>query len=192
MTGAARMRTRWTFADAMRPDLVVLVACLLVFGVTPKVGAETRDSNSLPTTATMSLDQEKSLARRSLEMWASNNTDVPEDVFAENYVNHQEPDAAGGVKSLDLEGWKEVVRETRRAFSDFQVEILIQIAEGDLVATRWRFTGVNTGVYLGHPPTGKRAVWTGVQIDRFAGGKIVESWVDWDKYRLFAELGYLQ
>jgi hypothetical protein len=34
--------------------------------------------------------------------------------------------------------------------------------------------------------------WTGVQIDRIADGKIVESWVDWDKYRLFETLGFLK
>ena len=139
----------------------------------------------------MAPDDDKVLARRSLEMWASDNTDRPEDVFAETYVNHQESDAKGGVSSLDLAGWKAVVEDNRRAFSDFQVRILVQIAEGDLVATRWRFSATHTGDYLGHPATGKRASWTGVQIDRFDKGKIVESWVDWDKYRLFEELGFL-
>jgi len=71
------------------------------------------------------------------------------------------------------------------------VRILLQIAEGDLVATRWQFTAIQTGEYLGHPPTGKEATWTGVQIDRFGDGRIVESWVDWDKFRLFEQLGYL-
>ncbi len=139
----------------------------------------------------MAPDDDKVLARRSLEMWASDNTDRPENIFAETYVNHQESDAKGGVSSLDLAGWKAVVEDNRRAFSDFQVRILVQIAEGDLVATRWRFSATHTGDYLGHPATGKRASWTGVQIDRFDKGKIVESWVDWDKYRLFEELGFL-
>ncbi|MEZ5787373.1 MAG: ester cyclase [Xanthobacteraceae bacterium] len=139
---------------------------------------------------TMTFNNEKNLARRSLDMWGSGNTDVPEEVFAENYVNHQES-AAGSVTALDLAGWKAVVAENHRAFSDFQVTILMQIAEGDLVATRWRFEATHTGVYLGHPPTGKRTTWTGVQIDRIANGRIVESWVDWDKYRLFETLGFV-
>ena len=45
----------------------------------------------------MSLDDHKQMSRRSIVMWASNNSDRPEDVFAENYVNHQEPDVEGGV-----------------------------------------------------------------------------------------------
>jgi hypothetical protein len=41
----------------------------------------------------MSLDRHKSLARRSLEMWGSGNSDKPEEVFAATYVNHQESGA---------------------------------------------------------------------------------------------------
>jgi predicted ester cyclase len=140
----------------------------------------------------MNLDHAKSLSRRSLEMWASKNTDTPEEVFAQNYVNHQESAAKGGVRSLDLKGWKDVVQQNHRAFSNFQVDILTQIAEGDRVATRWQFSATQTGEYLGHSPTGKQVTWTGVQIDRIADGKIVESWVDWDKYRLFETLGFLK
>ena len=140
----------------------------------------------------MSFEAHKSLSRRSLEMWGSNAADDPDDIFAKTYVNHQESAAQGGVASLDLAGWKAVVAENHRAFSNFQVRILMQIAEGDLVATRWQFTATQTGKYLGHPASGKRATWTGVQIDRFENGNIVESWVDWDKYRLFEMLGLVR
>lgn len=140
----------------------------------------------------MSFEAEKRLAQRSLEMWASNAADNPDEIFSKDYVNHQEPYAAGSVASVGLDGWMAIVTENHTAFSDFQVEILMQIAEGDLVATRWRFSATQTGTYLGHPPTGKRATWTGVQIDRIADGKIIESWVDWDKYAMFDQLGVLK
>lgn len=140
----------------------------------------------------MTLEDKKNLAKRSLLLWASDNTDKAEEVFAVDYVNHQESAAVDGVKDLDLDGWRAVVEDNHHAFSDFQVRILIQIAEGDFVATRWQFSATQTGPYLGHPPTGKRATWTGVQVDRFENGKIVESWVDWDKFRLFVELDFLR
>jgi predicted ester cyclase len=139
----------------------------------------------------MTLDDKKSMAKRSLLLWASDNIDKPGEVFAVDYVNHQESAAVGGVKDLDLDGWRAVVEDNHRAFSDFQVCFLIQIAEGDFVATRWQFSATQTGSYLDHPPTGKRATWSGVQIDRLENGKIVESYVDWDKFRLFVELGFL-
>jgi predicted ester cyclase len=175
----------------MKPCLVLAIVCLLA-AAPATCAADAAQGKPAAKVEIMSREQEKSLSRRSLEMWGSNNTDKPEDVFAKNYVNHQESDAKGGVKSLDLAGWKEVVAENHRAFSDFTVRILLQVAEGELVATRWQFAATQTGVYLGHPPTGKHATWTGIQIDRFAGGKIVESWVDWDKYRLFETLGFVK
>lgn len=137
----------------------------------------------------MSIDANKTLSRRSLEMWASGNADNPDEIFAPGYLNRQEPDAAGSDTPLDLAGWKAVVRDNHTAFSDFRVAILMQIAEGDRVATHWRFTATQTGAYLGHPPSGRRASWTGVQIDRFADGRIAESWVVWDMDTLFRQLG---
>ena len=139
----------------------------------------------------MTVDEMKRMARESLELWSSGSTGKAEDIFLPNYLNHQEPAAVGGVEGVDLEEWKAIVAECHTAFSDFNVAVLTQIAEGDLVATRWQFEATQTGDYLGHPPSGKRATWTGIQIDRFEGGKIAESWVDWDKYRLFAALGFL-
>ncbi|MCP4318969.1 MAG: ester cyclase [Hyphomicrobiales bacterium] len=56
---------------------------------------------------------------------------------------------------------------------------------------RWRFTVKHTGSYIGYDPSGKTAIWTGVEIDRIADGKIIESWVDWDKFRQLEMLGIL-
>lgn len=176
----------------MMSFLVLAIASLLAAMPATSLAAETTRAKTTARIETMSLDKQKRLSRRSLEMRASNSTDRPDEVFAANYVNHQEPDAKGGVKTVDLAGWKKIVAENRRAFSDFQVRVLMQVAEGDLVATRWQFSATQTGEYLGHPPTGRRATWTGVQIDRFENGRIAESWVDWDKYRLFVALGFLR
>ena len=140
----------------------------------------------------MPLADHKEMSRRAIEMWASNNSDTPEDVFAENYVNHQESDVKGSADVRSLKTWKELVAEFHQAFSNCRAICTMQIAEGDLVAARFQFTATNTGHYLGHAPTGREVTWTGIEIDRFENGKIVESWVDWDKYRLFQELGLVR
>jgi predicted ester cyclase len=137
----------------------------------------------------MSVEAQKELSRRSLAMWESTNTDDPDAVFSADYVNHQEPGAQHGVDTLSLDDWKSVVAQNRVAFPDLELTVLMQVAEGDLVATHWQFSGTQTGEYLRRAPTGRRATWRGVQIDRFAGGRIVESWVNWDKSTLFANLG---
>lgn len=139
----------------------------------------------------MTVDDMKRLARASLELWSIDSAGKAEDIFTPDYLNHQEPAAVGGVKGVTLDGWKAIVAENHAAFSDLDVKVLTQVAEGDLVATRWQFEATQTGAYLRRPASGKRATWTGVQIDRFTDGKIHESWVDWDKYRLFEALGFL-
>jgi predicted ester cyclase len=137
----------------------------------------------------MSLDDQKELSRRAIRMWASGNSDTPESIIAQGYINHQESDAEGGVSSRSLDAWKELVGGYHKAFSNSKVTILMTIAESDLVAIRWEISATHTGDYLGLAPTNKEVTWTGVSIDRFENGKIVESWVDWDKYRLFQGLG---
>ncbi|MCP4385648.1 MAG: hypothetical protein GY798_30280 [Hyphomicrobiales bacterium] len=137
----------------------------------------------------MSLDRKKDSSRRAIQMWASDNTDKPGDLFAPNYINHQESDVEGGVSSRSLEDWRELVGGYHRGFSDSAVTVSMQIAEGDRVATRWEITATQTGDYMGLAPTNETVTWTGVSIDRFDNGKIVESWVDWDKYRLFRGIG---
>lgn len=141
--------------------------------------------------STMSLDDEKSLSRRAINRWASNNSDTVEDIFAADYINHQEPYASGGTKALSLDAWGKLVSEYHDSFSNSTVRVLMQIADGDLVATQWEITATQTGSYLGHAPSDKTVTWTGVSIDRFKDGKIVESWVNWDKYSLFEGLGLL-
>jgi len=142
--------------------------------------------------STMSLDDEKGLSQRAIDRWASNNSDTAEDIFSAKYINHQEPYASGGSKALSLEEWGKLVSEYHDAFSKSTVRVLMQIAEGDFVATQWEITATQTGSYLGHAPSEKTVTWTGVSIDRFKDGKIVESWVNWDKYSLFEGLGLLK
>ena len=49
-----------------------------------------------------------------------------------------------------------------------------QIAQGDKVVSRWTGTGTPNGEFMGIPATGNRVTFTGIVIDRIAGGKIVE------------------
>ena len=133
----------------------------------------------------------KSTSRRYIEMWSSESPLQLEAVCTAAYRNHQEPLADGGVGGLDLAAMQKVIEGHRVAFPATKVEILSQLAESDRVATHWRFSGTQSGPYEGRPGSDKPVRWTGVQIDRFEDGKIAESWVAWDKYTLFQQLGAL-
>lgn len=51
-----------------------------------------------------------------------------------------------------------------------------QVAEGDLVVTRFTSSGHHTGLFQGVEPTGK--IWTteGIHISRIEDSKIAEDW----------------
>jgi len=57
---------------------------------------------------------------------------------------------------------------------DFVVSVEDTIAEGEKVVAHWTCHGTHTGEIRGIIPTNKQAMWAGVAIYRFSGGKIEE------------------
>jgi steroid delta-isomerase-like uncharacterized protein len=87
------------------------------------------------------------------------------------------------------EGLKEAARGYRGAFPDLELSIEQMVAEGDCVVTRWTGRGTHRGELFGIAPTGKEAVVTGMTLDRFENGRLVESWVNWDTLGLLQQIG---
>ncbi|MCL1126019.1 ester cyclase [Shewanella surugensis] len=139
-----------------------------------------------------SLENNKELSTLSLNMWASNNTVNPEQVFVKKYINHQVPSITGQVAAESLTQRETLVSQYHASFSDATVKILRQVAENEFVTTYWEFTATQTDEYLGLASTGKRISWSGVEIDRIEDHKIAESWVIWDMYSMFTQLGILK
>ena len=56
-----------------------------------------------------------------------------------------------------------------------------------------RFTvrATHKGEFQGLPPTGKQVILTGTDIQRIAGGKIAENWVNLDALGMLQQLGVL-
>jgi predicted ester cyclase len=77
----------------------------------------------------------------------------------------------------------------RTAFADVVDNVQDQIAEGDRVATRFSGGGTHHGASHGVAPTGKAITWSGIAIDRFADGKIVERRVIVDVAGVLQQLG---
>ena len=134
-------------------------------------------------------DDHKAASKKFLELWGDNALHQAADYLSENYVNHQMPDASSGVSAKSLAEWKALVSDFHAGFSDVRLEVLLQVAEGEFVCSRWSMTAKHTGDFGGLQPTGKTTTWTGVQTDRYEGDKLVESWVDWDKYTWLEGLG---
>jgi steroid delta-isomerase-like uncharacterized protein len=131
--------------------------------------------------------QNKAAARRLLEeFFVQGNFDVADEIVDKNYVGH---DIAMPEPLRGPEGLKQQAKGYREAFPDLKMKIEDQFAEGDKVVTRWTASGTHKGDLFGIAPTGKQTTVEGITIDRFSGGKIAESWDNWDALGLMQQLG---
>jgi steroid delta-isomerase-like uncharacterized protein len=126
-------------------------------------------------------------ARRVVEeAFGQGKLDVVDEVVAPNAVTH---DPAQPEDVRGPEGVKQQIKMYRAAFPDLQFTIEDAIVEGDKVVLRWSSQGTHRGDLQGLAPTGRTGGTTGISIDRFEDGKIVESWVNWDTLGLMRQLG---
>lgn len=73
-------------------------------------------------------------------------------------------------------GQRAAVQAFLDGFSDLRHEILIILAEDDLVSAYQRWTGTHDGVFMGSSPTGRLVCFTSTAILRVEGGEIAEAW----------------
>jgi steroid delta-isomerase-like uncharacterized protein len=134
----------------------------------------------------MSAEENKALARRWAEIFNQGNLDLVDEIYASNYLEHDptNPEHVRGV-----EGAREFYSMYRSAFPDTQITIEDQLAEGDMVATRWTARGTHQGELMGVPPSGNRVEVMGVTISRIEGGKIVEEWDIYDALGMMQAIG---
>jgi predicted ester cyclase len=106
------------------------------------------------------------------EFLEGGNTDVLKEIVAENFINQTAP---AGTPN-DTSGLIAFAQSLRKGFPDLKVQILDQIAEDDLVASRKIITGTHLGEIMGHPPTGKKITINVMDFVRLKDGKYIEHW----------------
>ena len=94
-----------------------------------------------------------------------------------------------GSRVVGPEGIKQAVKLFRRAFPDLTYTVEEEMAERDLVWTRFSARGTHKGEFLGAPPTGRTVTYAGMDLNRIKAGKIVESWVNYDALALLQQVG---
>jgi steroid delta-isomerase-like uncharacterized protein len=133
----------------------------------------------------MSLEENKALVRRQVDVWNTGDLSALDEVFAADLVNHDPPPGAAS----DREGFKQIIAMNRAGFPDMKLTIEDMVAEGDRVVNRWTLSGTHEGEYMGIPPTGRKVVLKGISIHRIEGGKVVENWHEMDMMGVMAQLG---
>jgi steroid delta-isomerase-like uncharacterized protein len=134
----------------------------------------------------MSSEQNKKIVRRVFEEPWKGNLAVVDELVASNYIGY---DPAVPEPLRGPAGVKEFISTYREAFPDARITVEQQLAEGNLVATRWSGRGTHEGELMGIEPTGKQVTVSGLTISRLEGGKIVEEFLNWDTLGMMHQLG---
>lgn len=105
------------------------------------------------------------------------------DDFAIRRGGHDDP--ARGPKAL-----LSLVEQSAALFDDIDVRIdQGPVADGDMVAARWTFTGSYSGGLPGaRAPEGTRVAFSGLDLVRLADGRAAEYWVSSDADHLMRQL----
>ncbi len=129
-------------------------------------------------------------SRRLLEeTFNEGNFELIDQLVAPSAVNH-DPATPAQMRALSgPEVFKTTVRMYRAAFPDVHITVDDVIAADDKVVLRWHSEGTHRGELAGLAPTGARAMVTGIGIDRWKDGQVVEAWTEWDNLGLTRQLG---
>jgi steroid delta-isomerase-like uncharacterized protein len=138
----------------------------------------------------MSIQTNKQAVRRFFdEAWNQGKLGVVDELVDAKVVGH-DPSRLPGIPDSP-EGIKMTIQAYRGAFPDLHFTVDDIIGEGEEVTARFTATGTNTGPLMGRPATGKQTTVTGIVVDRFDHGKIVEAWLNWDQLGQLRQLGLL-
>ncbi len=119
------------------------------------------------------------------EVWNAANLDLVDELFDVDYVGHPSP---AEQPTHGPEGVKQYVANIRKAFPDLTMTVDDQICAGDKVVTRWTARGTHQGELMGLDATGVSGAVTGITIQRFRDGKVLEGWTNWDLFGLLQQL----
>ncbi len=122
---------------------------------------------------TRGADERKAIARKWFEEVINRrNLDAIPEIYTPDYVHH----GSDGSQMRGLEAVRAFAAAILAASEDRHASVVQQVAEGDLVATRFVSRGHHTGLFMGIPPTGQAWTTAGINISRIEDGRVAEDW----------------
>ncbi len=131
------------------------------------------------------MEPNEALARRFFDdFWTGQQYDAADDLMAADHRHH----ISGSTLAAGREAVKEMARSMHAAFPDLAFVIEDVLVDGDKVLVRWTAHGTHAATFGGVEATGRRVEWTGMDLIRFADGRVVELWGNNDALGLFEQL----
>ena len=135
----------------------------------------------------MTIEDNKALVRRFIdEVFLQGRAEAVEELLADDFVPHTWGKTGAGQQELIA-----AIKRVQAGLSDTRMTIEDMIAEGDRVAVRLTSHAVQTGPFMGLPPSGKAYTIGEIHIFRLRDGKVAEHWHEADFMGMMRQLGAL-
>jgi len=132
----------------------------------------------------MSIDSNKALARKFIELSAAGDETGLENLFDSRALFHH-----AGLSDLNVKNYRKLDEDNHKAFPDLRWTIDELIGEGDYVVARTTFRGTQKGPLQSISPSNRQVVLPMVLIFRLANGRISELWAEYDQLNLMVQIG---
>jgi steroid delta-isomerase-like uncharacterized protein len=164
---------------------VVLGLFFLAAALSPVFAEHQTAAGGQGPTASALQARKELILRLYLDGYMRQDPDVIDAVYAEEYVRHD----SGQTEKATRQQQHDLARMLRQAFPDIQARVDFVTAEDDKVVARWTMWGTETGQGPFGPPSGRPFRFSGINVYRFEGGKVVELWNHRDDLHWFQQLG---
>ncbi len=134
----------------------------------------------------MSPDNRAIVRRLYEEAWNKRKFEVVKQLISPSHAL-QAPNLSGS--SIGPEAYKGQISRLLAGFPDLRFTVEDTVAEKDKVVACWTLSGTHKGDYMGVPPTNKKVSVDGMTIHHLAGGKIMDSYTNWDALGMMQQLG---
>jgi steroid delta-isomerase-like uncharacterized protein len=161
---------------------VTLVICLFA-GVLIFAGCTDQEAAKAKQTA----EANKAIQHKVYDAFNAGNFDALDALLATDVVDHN-PDPG---QKPGLAGVKEAIGALRTSFPDLKFTVEDCFAVGDKVAARVTLSGTQSGEFQGMPASGKSFSVQLIDIVRYADGKAVERWGNFDTMTFMQQLGMM-
>lgn len=133
------------------------------------------------------LADNKSIVRRLYEeVWNNRRPEVANEIISPSHAMHDNHQPDPGIGP---EAYNRNVTRFVAAFPDLRFTVEDMVAENDKVVAFWTISGTHKGEFRGIPATNKKVSIEGITINHVAGGKIMDSFANWDALGLMQQLG---
>ncbi len=133
------------------------------------------------------VDAKKALVRRFIdEVFLKGDFSAVDELMTDDFISHTSGPGGSG-----KDGMKETIKRVSAGLTDASMKIEDMIAEDDRVAVRLTGHAVQTGEFMGMPPSGKAYTIGEIHIFRIRDGRVAEHWHQADFLGMMRQLGAL-